>query len=156
MGLHSFLRLIHQGSNINNSCFQSTLSSSKVLWRSTLFSTVPVLKKKTFQLLSRKLQLISQVVEGLSSEMSSPWLLKPRASGCCLLSGFPPPLSWRRSCLAVARPASLSKISLTATSLGHRGDQGAAVWLHPEDAEREEPLPAGHQPRRPPEALAPA
>lgn len=35
-------------------------------------------------------------------------------------------------------PASLSKISLMATSLGHRGKQGAAVWFHPEDAEREE------------------
>lgn len=42
-----------------------------------------------------------------------------------------------------------------ATSLGHRGEQGAAIWFHPEDAEREEPLPAGHQPRRPAEALAP-
>lgn len=87
--------------------------------------------------------------------MNSPWLFKPWASGCCVLPGFPPPLSSCCSCLTVARPASLSRISLMATSLGHRGEQGAAVWFHPEDAEREEPLPAGHQPRRPLEALAP-
>lgn len=45
------------------------------------------------------------------------------------------------------------KTSLTAASLGHRREQSAAVRFHPEAAEREEPLPAGHEPLRPAEAL---
>lgn len=49
----------------------------------------------------------------------------------------------------------LSQISLTAISLGHRREQSAAVWFHPETAEWEEPLPASHQPLRQGEALSP-
>lgn len=66
----------------------------------------------------------------------------------CFLFGFSLPLSLCQF-LSLLWSTLLSETSLTATSLGHRGEQGAAVRFHPEAAEREEPLPAGHQPLGP-------
>lgn len=83
----------------------------------------------------------------LTVQTASLWTLFP----IWLLSSSEP----KPVCPCSGLPCLLSSISLTAASLGHRGEPGAAVRLHPEAAEREEPLPAGHERLGPPEAPAP-
>lgn len=98
-------------------------------------------------------------MEKLQKQEDSPgkwdlWLSSLPACGhlVCFLAFI---FLWASStfCPSSGPPRLLPKTSLMATSLGHRGKQGAAVWFPPEAAEREEPLPAGHQPLGPAEVL---